>query len=241
MTDQTTNLRDQIAEALMSWAEHNGNPQYASLRRPETVRQNAYGRADAVLKALTAAGVRAVQPDACTCGHPRDRHITCCTECFCIKFTQAGPRRAAAAVRDAAPEEMAAEQLVHVGWWCWRGNPPGHLAAQACRSDNVPIHVPAEWADDMRAVIQRIEDGDDDTPAVGGQDAGQPAEATAPADLPERLRAVLTERYADTGNPFSRMVINYQGPDGWPATKPVGADLVAEVLRELLADEASTP
>ncbi|MFD3336033.1 hypothetical protein ACFWV1_25815 [Streptomyces sp. NPDC058700] len=60
------------------------------------------------------------------------------------------------------------EQLVHVGWWCWRGDNHGHLATQACRSDNVPIHVPTEWADDMTAVIQRIEDGDepvqDETP-----------------------------------------------------------------------------
>lgn len=54
------------------------------------------------------------------------------------------------------------EELVHVGWWCWRGGPPGHLATQACKSDNVPIHVPAEWADDMRRVIQQIEDGEYD-------------------------------------------------------------------------------
>jgi hypothetical protein len=35
----------------MAWAEGNNAPQYASVRRPETVRQNAYGRADAVLAA----------------------------------------------------------------------------------------------------------------------------------------------------------------------------------------------
>lgn len=54
MTDQTSDLRDQIAEALMSWNERNANPQYATLRRPETVRQNAYSRADAVLAVLAA-------------------------------------------------------------------------------------------------------------------------------------------------------------------------------------------
>ncbi|MEU1497333.1 hypothetical protein [Streptomyces sp. NPDC005732] len=71
------------------------------------------------------------------------------------------------------PETRAEEQpLVHIGWWCWRGNNHGHLATMACRSDNVPLHVPAEWADEMRAVIQRLEDGDDeDQPAVS-----QPAE-----------------------------------------------------------------
>jgi hypothetical protein len=57
------------------------------------------------------------------------------------------------------------EKLTHVGWWCWRGDNHGHLATQPCRSDNVPLHAPAEWADEMRAVIQRIEDGDDGEPA----------------------------------------------------------------------------
>jgi hypothetical protein len=69
----------------------------------------------------------------------------------------------APAAVSAAPEQTDNETpLVHVGWWCWRGDKQGHLATMACRSDNVPIHVPAEWADEMRAVIQRIEDGDDE-------------------------------------------------------------------------------
>lgn len=68
----------------------------------------------------------------------------------------------AVGVQDATqPTTDETEQLVHVGWWCWRGDNNGHLTIQACRSDNVPIHVPTEWADDMRAVIQRIEDGDE--------------------------------------------------------------------------------
>jgi hypothetical protein len=53
VTDQPE-LRDRIAEALMRWAEGNNNPQYASMRRSETVRANAYSRADAVLAALPA-------------------------------------------------------------------------------------------------------------------------------------------------------------------------------------------
>ena len=57
--------------------------------------------------------------------------------------------------------------------------------------------------------------------------------------LPDRLEAVLTRRFTELGNPFSRMSINFQGPDGWPASKEVGPHDVAEVLRELLADEAS--
>ncbi|WP_432027420.1 hypothetical protein [Streptomyces sp. 1222.5] len=63
--------------------------------------------------------------------------------------------------REGQPPADKAEELVHVGWWCWRGDNHGHLATMACRSDNVPIHVPAEWADEMRAVLQRIEDGDE--------------------------------------------------------------------------------
>ncbi|GAA2192794.1 hypothetical protein [Streptomyces bangladeshensis] len=110
----------------------------------------------------------------------------CCTECdACIEIAQhlAGKDEPAAEERkqppmdpvyilgiDGEPAPVAEppvaaddeETLVHVGWWCWRGNNHGHLATVACRSDNVPIHVPAEWADEMRAVLRRIEDGDED-------------------------------------------------------------------------------
>jgi hypothetical protein len=36
------------------------------------------------------------------------------------------------------------------------------------------------------------------------------------------------------------MSINFQGPDGWPASKEVGPHDVAEVLRELLATAEET-
>ncbi|WP_089117071.1 hypothetical protein [Streptomyces sp. SS07] len=61
-----------------------------------------------------------------------------------------------------------------------------------------------------------------------------PADRT---DLPDRLQAVLTERYTALGNPGSAMRIQEKGPDGWPAEFPVGPNRVAEVLRELLAEE----
>ncbi|MFF2773375.1 hypothetical protein ACFVU3_00560 [Streptomyces sp. NPDC058052] len=81
------------------------------------------------------------------------------------------------------------EQLVPVGWWCWRGNDHGHLADTACRSDNVPIHVPAEWADEMRAVIQHLTDdhdpGDDCTWVTPEE---QDAETLAAADTVEDQR-----------------------------------------------------
>ncbi|UOB09115.1 hypothetical protein MQE23_08620 [Streptomyces sp. HP-A2021] len=62
--------------------------------------------------------------------------------------------------------------------------------------------------------------------------------------LPEALEAVLTKRYTELGNPFSEMRRREQGPDGWPASRPVGPHHVAEALRDLLrraADEGSGP
>lgn len=53
-------VREQIAAALMSWAERNNAPQYAAIRRPATVVQNAYSRADAVLRVPAIAEALAV-------------------------------------------------------------------------------------------------------------------------------------------------------------------------------------
>lgn len=69
-------------------------------------------------------------------------------------------------------------------------------------------------------------------PAVGAQQ--KPGTETH-EDLPARLEAALTERFTELGNPFSEMRRHEQGPDGWPASHPVGPAKVAEVLRELLA------
>lgn len=70
---------------------------------------------------------------------------------------------------------------------------------------------------------------------TGGQAAtNQPAEAQPASTLPQLLSTTLTERFTALGNPFSRMSINFQGPDGWPATRDVSPNDVADVLRELL-------
>jgi hypothetical protein len=66
-------------------------------------------------------------------------------------------------------------------------------------------------------------------------------EADGDADLPDRLAAALTARFTELGNPHSRMVVHEQGPDGWPASHPVGPHRVAEVLRELLTADAVLP
>jgi hypothetical protein len=65
-----------------------------------------------------------------------------------------------------------------------------------------------------------------------------PADRAAADDLPDRLEAALTERFTELGNPFAAMRYHEQGPDGWPASHPVGPRRVAEVLRELLTGEA---
>ncbi|MCF0086656.1 MULTISPECIES: hypothetical protein [unclassified Streptomyces] len=57
--------------------------------------------------------------------------------------------------------------------------------------------------------------------------------------LPEALKAVLTKRYTELGNPFSEMRRREQGPDGWPASHPIGPHHVAETLRELLTRTAN--
>jgi hypothetical protein len=56
--------------------------------------------------------------------------------------------------------ETEPNNLVQVGWYCWRCRA---INAQACRSDSVPVHVPAEWAGEMEAEIARREDEPDDT------------------------------------------------------------------------------
>lgn len=108
-------------------------------------------------------------------------------------YTACDPQKGASSTRAtpavgwpaAAPADET-EPLVHVGWWCWRGNNHGHLTSEACRSDNVPIHVPAEWADEMRAVIQHLTDdhapGEDCTWVTPEEQA---AETLAAADTVE--------------------------------------------------------
>lgn len=66
-------------------------------------------------------------------------------------------------------------------------------------------------------------------------EAQQKPDTQTHEDLPARLEAALTERFTELGNPFSEMRRHEQGPDGWPASHPVGPAKVAEVLRELLA------
>lgn len=77
--------------------------------------------------------------------------------------------------------------------------------------------------------------------AMALADADRASAKAAPvADLPARLEAVLTERYTELGNQFAAMRYHEQGPDGWPASHPVGPHHVAKTLRELLAEGKPT-
>lgn len=52
------------------------------------------------------------------------------------------------------PAQDALKDLVQVGWYCWRCH---GINARACRSDAVPIYVPAEWAKDMERELDEKE------------------------------------------------------------------------------------
>jgi hypothetical protein len=73
-------------------------------------------------------------------------------------------------------------ELVHVGWYCWRCE---GLVEQPCRSDNVPVSAPAEWASEMEAEIRRL-----------GKEDDEPAAASA-VPVPATDRAALRDRIAD--------------------------------------------
>jgi hypothetical protein len=76
-------------------------------------------------------------------------------------FVPLGRRKAVAeallAVVQPELDRLAAEvdATVLVGWYCWRC---AAINPAACRSDSVPILVPADWADDMVNEIAKRED-----------------------------------------------------------------------------------
>ncbi|MFI5473164.1 hypothetical protein ACIA6D_23355 [Streptomyces cacaoi] len=157
-----------------------------------------------------------------------------------------------AAMTDSPAPQPAEEPLTHVGWWCWRGDNHGHLATTPCRSDNVPLHAPADWADEMRAVIQRIEDGDEDetTPAVSPSAVVSADRAT----LRDRIAEALAERFSPGGSVTrgmrvidpddeddpdpARRVLPIEAADAVLAVLPEQADRAAEVER--LREEHAT-
>ncbi|MFD8805610.1 hypothetical protein [Streptomyces sp. NPDC059597] len=103
-------------------------------------------------------------------------------------------------------------------------------------TDHTRVPLTEQLLDEYDTVLQgaaRI--GSGIAPAAVAVLLGEVRRARAEmAALPDRLKATLTERFTDLGNPFGRMVVRKQGPDGWPMTDPVSPNGVADVLRELL-------
>jgi len=65
-------------------------------------------------------------------------------------WPQIGPAISALLADVEQGRQDAATAPVLLGWWCWRCE---GFNEQACRSDNVPVYVPAEWLSDMRKTL----------------------------------------------------------------------------------------
>ncbi|MFF6940430.1 hypothetical protein [Streptomyces lavendulae] len=108
-------------------------------------------------------------------------------------------------------------------------------AEQGHESTNV--HIPLSQLEEFIAGLREIARQQSDGQAA----ADQPTNAQPVGTLPQLLATRLTERFTALGNPFSRMSINFQGPDGWPASRDVSPNDVADVLRELLGQAGAQP
>ncbi|MFD7016081.1 hypothetical protein [Streptomyces sp. NPDC059928] len=112
------------------------------------------------------------------------------------------------------------DNLVQIGWYCWHCRA---INTQACRSDNMPIHVPAEWVPDMETEIARREEERDDDPAAF--EAGEKGLTAPPVSLRRQIARAL-HRY-DYEHDLSRNDI--------PSEHHFGeADAVLAVLGEYL-------
>ncbi len=59
------------------------------------------------------------------------------------------------------PMDRTTERLAVVGWWCDRGGENGHFVVKPERTGNVPILVPVEVADEVRALLLTYSDDED--------------------------------------------------------------------------------
>ena len=100
-------------------------------------------------------------------------------------------------------------ELVQVGWYCWRCE---GLVEQPCRSDNVPVSVPAEWAGDMEAEIRRHGEEPDDADSEASdwrpedhEGHGSPCEYRSDGSCAQPAR-IAPEEPADAGTELARHI-----------------------------------
>lgn len=123
-------LRDQIADALMAWAERNNNPKYAAARRSETVVANAYSRADAVLAVLLGP-------------IPADTNVATWTAVRAIQLmNEAGRQRDATVSATTNRAAVLREEATRIRAHC-----PDHLDSESAEGAWITCHC--DVADDM--------------------------------------------------------------------------------------------
>jgi hypothetical protein len=214
-----TALRDRIAEALMQWAEGNNSPKYTSMRRPETVVQNAYSRADAVLAVLPEVADRDAvlreaadqyakltdQNEAYDREHgeldedARLRHEV-------VRDVVAGLRRMA----DATATQTHAERRDHFARVIYERWNPGHRWADAHPDDVIAYGTDADFA--MAAA---------DT--VAGTSYSPPTHVDVYREVADRLAALGTKSSCLWARPAARQVREWA--DETATETPAAVDL----------------
>ncbi|MGR6538858.1 hypothetical protein [Streptomyces rochei] len=238
MTDQTTPLRDRIAAALYERERPPGEPAWVDAYPAD--REVFEAMADAVLAVLPAPADRAAdEVDADTVANRAAQVITAMgAEIRELKHSRDRYRTAWFSARQRA-QALGEGILRHVAdrdWW--------KKEAHAVQARSVVENRAAVLRDAANALAVL---GPVDSLVPGPKAWAEAVETlrrmadetatteTQADDLPASLEAALTERYTELGNPFSEMRRQEKGPDGWPASHPVGPHHVAETLRELLA------
>ncbi len=222
-------LRDRIADTVM--------PFLLNFSDEESARINAAEVATALLADVPASEA------VCICGHSKQQHFedACITEitgCNCGDYLE--PQDAAEVIdrwRQAALQARATDRatlLREAATRLWHQTSGLTEYGRGARWAVAELRAMADCPACGVGVEHDVHGADGPSRAAAEE---QPTETQDGIDLADRLEAALTERFTELGNPFSEMRRHEQGPDGWPASHPVGPNKVAEVLRELMADE----
>lgn len=233
MTDKPDALRDRIAEALMAWTERNANPQYATLRRSETVRQNAYSRTDAVLAVLADHDRDAARTaaKACRCPHPAGEHSVygCADGCACEWM----PKRAARQTTgqdDTGPTPCSVPVACEPGGEpCFRHEreqPHADGEHELCGAERPAVGQPAEAHDT----------GQHRPPGTNGDHCGEPSHCP-PSPAYERLQTIAAKTNREMAGATLRAYKRvYQLAHN--ATGPIEPSDILEALKDPKPDPA---